>query len=243
MPRGGGGGGGGGAGGDGARKDSRKTIATVQAEPIGQGQAEWYSMRASVSFIKHDLGVWYTACPTPECNRKVSPAGDMWFCEKCNQNFPTVNYRYMLNLQCQDHTGQQWVTAFDKAAETILACASACLAANRRCLIAVGRRPAAELVQMKETNLAAYEAVFDAILFRNFVLRCKVESASTPQFLCSVADGGGSADLPGPAQAAAHGVQRVGDGLRHRVAAAARRDPQVRCGVNKWKYKAVFDLV
>lgn len=51
-----------------------------------------------------------------QCNKKVTDAGgaggDMaWYCERCGQHCQ-AEYRYMLNLQLEDHTGKEWVTAF-----------------------------------------------------------------------------------------------------------------------------------
>ena len=62
----------------------------------------------------------YPACTLQyngkQCNKKVSDsgggAGDMqWYCERCG-SYCQAEWRYMLNLQLEDHTGKEWVTAF-----------------------------------------------------------------------------------------------------------------------------------
>jgi replication factor A1 len=136
-------------------------------------------VRAAVAFIKAENGVWYPSCPGQDCSRKVVqvrpiwPArvsgtpdpprvqsGDAWRCERCNQTYPTCNYRYMMNLLATDHTGQQWMTAFD-AAQSML-----------------GGRAAGELAALRDRDPAAFGDALDELLFRQFVFRVKVESAS-----------------------------------------------------------------
>ena len=34
-----------------------------------------------------------------------------WYCERCAA-YCQAEYRYMLSLQLEDHTGKEWVTAF-----------------------------------------------------------------------------------------------------------------------------------
>ena len=78
----------------------------------------------------------YPACTLQyngkQCNKKVSDsgggAGDMqWYCERCG-SYCQAEWRYMLNLQLEDHTGKEWVTAF----QVCLACCM--LRAARMCL-------------------------------------------------------------------------------------------------------------
>ena len=86
--------------------------------------------------------------------------GDAWRCERCNNTYPTCNYRYMLNFQCVDHTGQQWLTAFDCAKDLL------------------GGVGAAELAALKESDEAAFGRAVDDVLFRHYVLRVRAESMS-----------------------------------------------------------------
>ena len=48
-----------------------------------------------------------------DCKKKVSEESDgTWKCEKCQQNYPAPNYRYILSCTCVDHTGSLVCTAF-----------------------------------------------------------------------------------------------------------------------------------
>lgn len=112
-----------------------------------------------MTFVKHENGVWYPACPNESCSgRKVLQNGDVWQCEKCQQTYQQCNYRYMMNMLCMDHTGQQWLTAFDPCGASVLG------------------KSAQEVVMLRDTNPAAYEALFEELLFKQFVFRVKVES-------------------------------------------------------------------
>ena len=59
----------------------------------------------------------YPACPLQyngrTCQKKLSdPSGDgNWYCERCAQE-AQPDWRYILSLQVDDHTGHIWLTAF-----------------------------------------------------------------------------------------------------------------------------------
>jgi replication factor A1 len=59
-----------------------------------------------------------------QCSKKVTNNGDgKWRCERCDQSITSVeecDYRYILQLQIQDHTGLTWVTAFQECGEEII---------------------------------------------------------------------------------------------------------------------------
>ncbi|KAG9451542.1 hypothetical protein H6P81_011507 [Aristolochia fimbriata] len=84
------------------RVDIRKTVAQIKDEGLGRSE-------------KTDR-FCYEACPLlvgdRQCNKKVTNNGDgRWQSEMCDQSFPLCDYRYLLQLQIQDHTGLTWVTA------------------------------------------------------------------------------------------------------------------------------------
>ncbi|XWS26621.1 hypothetical protein CRYUN_Cryun26dG0046700 [Craigia yunnanensis] len=67
------------------------------------------------------------ACPLMigdrQFNKKVTQSGNKrWLCDRCNQEFEECDYRYLLQVQIQDHTGLTWVTAFQESGEEILGC-------------------------------------------------------------------------------------------------------------------------
>ncbi|KAM5573696.1 replication protein A 70 kDa DNA-binding subunit E [Rosa sericea] len=107
------------------RNDIRKTISQIKDEKLGTSEKpDWITVCATVIFIKSD-NYFYAACPLKvgerQCNKKVINDGDgTWRCERCEQSVEQCDYRYILNLQIQDHTGIAWVTAFQEAGEEIM---------------------------------------------------------------------------------------------------------------------------
>ncbi len=74
---------------------------------------------AWLTHIKTDT-IAYPACTLQyngkQCNKKVVEAssGDgpgQWYCDRCTAHCQ-AEWRYMLNLRLEDHTGTEWVTAF-----------------------------------------------------------------------------------------------------------------------------------
>jgi replication factor A1 len=43
-----------------------------------------------------------------------------WRCEKCNKTYPECKRRFILSLTMNDHTGQDWFSAFDSVAQPML---------------------------------------------------------------------------------------------------------------------------
>ncbi|CAI9779877.1 unnamed protein product [Fraxinus pennsylvanica] len=58
------------------------------------------------------------------CNKKVKSGNSRWLCDRCYQEFEECSYRYLLQVQIQDHTGLTWVTAFQESEEEILGCSA-----------------------------------------------------------------------------------------------------------------------
>ncbi|KAF0988305.1 hypothetical protein HZS_5032 [Henneguya salminicola] len=64
----------------------------------------------------------YKACPTPNCNKKLSEEGsNSYRCEKCNRSFNTYSPRLLCNAKIVDATSIQWVTFFNETIEKITA--------------------------------------------------------------------------------------------------------------------------
>ncbi len=148
---------GGGEGGAGFKPAQYKTYRQVRDDGMGKsGDPEFYMVTATVSSIKHEKDVWYNACPT--CKKKVTEAAGAggWMCEKCNQTFPNCDRRYILRATTCDHTGSEWLNAFNEHGETLM-----------------GSITAAQLQQWKEAGDAQFEAAFDNALFREFVFKVK----------------------------------------------------------------------
>ncbi|XP_058777542.1 replication protein A 70 kDa DNA-binding subunit A-like [Vicia villosa] len=107
------------------KSDVRKTISQIKDEKLGTSEKpDWITVCANVAYIKVD-NFCYTACPIMtgdrQCNKKVTNNGDgKWRCDKCDKSVDACDYRYLLQMQIQDHTGQTWVTAFQEGGEDIL---------------------------------------------------------------------------------------------------------------------------
>lgn len=108
-------------GGGGGVSDERKCFSAITTENLGtrdDGKPDYLSVRATLTYIKQE-NMWYPACPT--CNKKVIQVsdGDMYRCDKCEKN-TDASFRYIVQLTANDHTGSQWLTAFQDVAEPLL---------------------------------------------------------------------------------------------------------------------------
>jgi replication factor A1 len=154
------GGGGGGGGGAEFSVEKRKTIQSIKDEALGTSEKpDFVVVKGSVSYVKHDNDPWYTACPTPNCNKKVLEGmGGQWSCEKCNMQFDQCQRRYIATMTLADHSGNNWFSMFNESAEKLLG------------------HTAEELYQFKtEGNEAAFDAVFSEALFKTFVCKIRVK--------------------------------------------------------------------
>ncbi|KAJ0242576.1 Replication protein A 70 kDa DNA-binding subunit C [Hirschfeldia incana] len=107
------------------RQEVRKVITQIKDENLGTSEKpDWITVSATISFMKVE-NFCYTACPIINgdrpCSKKVTNNGDgTWRCEKCDKCVDECDYRYILQLQLQDHTGVTWATAFQEAGEEIM---------------------------------------------------------------------------------------------------------------------------
>lgn len=108
-----------------SRTDVRKTISQIKDEKLGTSEKpDWITVCATITYIKSD-NFCYMACPIMigdrKCQKKVTNNGDgKYRCDRCDQCVDECDYRYILQLQIQDHTGITWVTAFQESAEEIV---------------------------------------------------------------------------------------------------------------------------
>lgn len=108
-----------------SRTDNRKTLSQIKDEKLGTSEKpDWITVAARIAYIKLD-NFCYTACPIMngdrQCNKKVTNNGDgKWWCDKCDRSVDECDYRYIIQLQIQDHTGIIWVTAFQESGQDIM---------------------------------------------------------------------------------------------------------------------------
>ncbi|KIL69845.1 hypothetical protein M378DRAFT_68419 [Amanita muscaria Koide BX008] len=136
------------------------SLQEVKNQQLGMNdKADTFSAKATIMHIKAD-NLWYPACPTTNCNKKVTEINENWRCEKCDQSFANPEYRYIISLAAADWSGQAWLQGFNDVG------------------LAVFGMSANDLVEIKTSD----EARFNAILHRancqtyNFVCRAKQDS-------------------------------------------------------------------
>ncbi|XP_045536529.1 replication protein A 70 kDa DNA-binding subunit isoform X2 [Papilio machaon] len=139
------------------------TFAEAEARQLGAGErGDYFCLLGALTFTFSDNAV-YKACPQEQCNKKlIDQENGLYRCEKCNREYPNYKYRLLLGANVSDPTGDQRVTAFNEAAESILG------------------KTAAEIGQMFEYDKAAYSQLFEEVKFKTFVFkfRTKMETYS-----------------------------------------------------------------
>ncbi|KAL6608405.1 replication factor-a protein [Neocallimastix californiae] len=146
-----------------------KTIQQISDENLGSSEtSDYFNIIGTISYIKKE-NFAYPACPNDGCSRKVIEEEDSWRCERCCQSYPKPNYKYILNVNILDHTGNQYVTFFNDIAEKL-----------------IGFK-AQRLMEIKETEINEFNSILDKITLQkyDFRIRAKTESFNDkPIFRC-----------------------------------------------------------
>lgn len=104
--------------------EERKTIGDLTSggeSGVLDERGEYSHVQATVSYIKEDGNMFYTACPTEGCARKVTEEGGGLFrCDRCQVSHDRCDYRYILSFQISDSSGQLWVSSFNDVGEIVL---------------------------------------------------------------------------------------------------------------------------
>eukprot|EP00002_Diphylleia_rotans_P000475 TRINITY_DN1024_c0_g1_i6.p1 TRINITY_DN1024_c0_g1~~TRINITY_DN1024_c0_g1_i6.p1 ORF type:complete len:441 (-),score=94.41 TRINITY_DN1024_c0_g1_i6:113-1435(-) len=101
--------------------DERKTLSQIKDENLGTGEKpDYFTSRGYVMFIKQDGVMYYPACPTEGCNKKVTQSNGVYSCEKCGREYDRPEHRYILSLVLCDHTSSQWVSAYNDVGPAIM---------------------------------------------------------------------------------------------------------------------------
>ncbi|WUR04158.1 replication factor A protein 1 (RFA1) [Vairimorpha necatrix] len=78
------------------------------------------AVRATLMFIKED-NMMYDSCKEENCTKKVyKNEFEEYRCEKCDKTSYECNYRYLINANISDSTGQIWGTLFNDQALLLL---------------------------------------------------------------------------------------------------------------------------
>lgn len=146
-----------GAGAAGGRQDPQKTLAQVRDEGLGMSEnTDYFTIKGTVVFIKQNSFA-YPACLNESCNKKVTEMDGVWRCEKCDQNHDRPQYRYIIQCNVQDHTGQLYISAFDDIGRLMLG------------------RSADDLTALKEDNPQAAEKVFEDASCKVMSFKCRAK--------------------------------------------------------------------
>jgi replication factor A1 len=139
------------------RKDEVRTISQVKEENLGVDDQAYYSIKATIVFIKQE-NFCYPACSSQGCNKKVTDLGDgTWQCEKCNVSHDKPEYRYILSMNVADHTGHQWLSCFDETGRAVLG-----MSAN-------------ELMEIKDSDPDKFGAMVEQANCKKMSFRCRAK--------------------------------------------------------------------
>ncbi len=103
-------------------------MAALKEDPrlIHSADGEIAVVKASVKFLRSEPEkVAYAACPNQRegrpCHKKLEKGlGSMWRCNACSADVEVPSYRYMLSVNIQDQTGDNFVTIFNAEVSTLV---------------------------------------------------------------------------------------------------------------------------
>ncbi|KAI3333186.1 replication factor-A protein [Ustulina deusta] len=142
------------------RRDQTKCISQVKEEGLGMESTDYFTLKATIVYIKQDSFA-YPACSEEGCNKKVVDQGDgTWRCEKCDIAHARPQYRYIMSVNVNDHTGQLWLSCFDDVGRVIMGMS------------------ADELMEIKENDEDRAPTIFEAANCSklNFLCRAKMDT-------------------------------------------------------------------
>jgi replication factor A1 len=150
-----------GAGAAGGQANQSKTIAQVRDENLGMSEStDYFSTKATIVYVKRE-NVSYPACLNDGCNKKVTDMGDgTWRCEKCDQTHQKPEYRYIMLLNVNDHTGQLWLSCFDDVGRMVMGMS------------------ADQLMELKENDELAMAKAFEEASCKMMTFRCRAKMDS-----------------------------------------------------------------
>lgn len=139
------------------RQDQTKCISQVKDENLGMENTDYFSLKATIVYIKQE-NFAYPACSNEGCSKKVIDQGDgTWRCEKCDISHPRPQYRYIMGVNVNDHTGQLWLSCFDDVGRLVMGMS------------------ADELMDVKENDEDRVPAIFEAANCSKLSFRCRAK--------------------------------------------------------------------
>lgn len=128
-----------GMGAAGGGKEDVKNLAQIKEDNFGMGEKpDYFTTKATIVYIKQD-NIYYPACLSETCNKKVVLVDGGWRCERCDVTHPKPQYRYnlpqvvkfssliltrdynryIMTISCNDAFGQAWLSCFDDVGRMI----------------------------------------------------------------------------------------------------------------------------
>ncbi|KAG8158463.1 hypothetical protein KVR01_011585 [Diaporthe batatas] len=139
------------------RKEDTRSIAQVKDSGLGMEEQAYFTVKGTIVYIKQE-SFCYPACRSENCNKKVVEEDGGWRCEKCSVTHDRPEYRYIMSVNVNDHTGQLWLSCFDDTGRAIM-----------------GGRSADELMRLKETDEEGLARVFDEANCTKYSFRCRAK--------------------------------------------------------------------
>ncbi|KAG0276608.1 Replication factor A protein 1 [Linnemannia exigua] len=129
----------------------------LAAANLDPSQTLYFEIKGTIVMMsKSENTFQYPACPKAGCNKKVMEDGNSWRCENCNMTVPEPEYRYIMGVNASDHTGQDWIQAFNDAGRVITG------------------RPAEDLVK----NPELVPITFAKSTFKSYIFKCRAKQES-----------------------------------------------------------------
>lgn len=158
------------------RKNEDKNIGQVKEQQLGLEDQVYFTLKGTIVYIKQE-NFCYAACKSDNCNKKVTEDGNGWRCEKCNITHDRPEYRYIMSVNVNDHTGQLWLSVFDDVGKIIM-----------------GGKSADELMALKEEDDTKFAAAFDEANCTSLSFRCRAKMDTwqdTPRYVvpCTTSKG------------------------------------------------------
>ncbi|KAI2625884.1 replication factor-a protein [Hypoxylon sp. NC1633] len=139
------------------RVDQTKVVSQVKDENLGMEDVDYFNLKATIVYIKQE-NFAYPACSSEQCNKKVIDQGDgTWRCEKCDIAHARPQYRYIMSVNVNDHTGQLWLSCFDDVGRVIMG------------------MTADELMEIKENDEDRVPGIFEAANCTKLHFRCRAK--------------------------------------------------------------------
>lgn len=147
------------AGNAGAGKDERKLIQQLKDENLGQFEKpDFANIVATLTYFRQDSTLYYQACPSESCSKKVIDDGPGVFrCERCQKVYDRCEYRYVMSAQVSDESGQTWLNFFNDSATAIL------------------NMSAEELHRLKIDDEEAAKKVFERALLQTYLFKLRIK--------------------------------------------------------------------